>query len=318
MKYRNEPMISVVVPIYNVEAYLSECINSILRQSYHDFELLLVDDGSPDSSGMICDEYALRDSRIRVIHQENGGVTSARKAGVQAAKGEWICFVDGDDTIPDDSLKTLMSATGSMTDIVVARCDNRVLPKEMSLDEYRRCCITGRKVHCGPTARAYRTSLFSNYTFDIPREVRIGEDWLMNIRLSFSTDKDPVLVDKRIYNYRPNENSVMHTYVRTVDNCEQRLTYLRKSIPAECLEKFRYEYNFTVWNQLAGMVYNNPKDHSWESSAMYSYLKDEIREGRFRMTLSQCLGLLPRNMLQLRIIIKLVEVIEWFNLKIGK
>ena len=311
-------MISVIVPIYNVEAYLSECIDSILRQSYHDFELLLVDDGSPDSSGKICDEYALRDSRIRVIHQENGGVTSARKAGVQAAKGEWICFVDGDDTIPTDSIKILASSTSEMTDIIVARCDNRVLPKEMSLDEYRRCCITGRKVHSGPTARAYRTSLFSSYTFDIPREIRIGEDWLMNIRLAFTTNKAPVLVDKKVYNYRSNESSVMHTFVRTIENTEQRLEYLCKSIPSEYADSFRYEYNYTVWKQLAHMVYDNPQDYSWKSSTMYLYLENEIREGRFQMTLSQRLELLPRNMLQLRIIIKLIKIIEWFNNKIGK
>lgn len=93
----NPPKISIIVPVYKVEKYLPECIDSILAQTYTDFELLLIDDGSPDNSGQICDEYASRDPRIRVFHKENGGVSSARNFGIERAKGEWITFVDGDD-----------------------------------------------------------------------------------------------------------------------------------------------------------------------------------------------------------------------------
>ncbi|MGL4992925.1 MAG: glycosyltransferase family 2 protein [Bacteroidales bacterium] len=93
------PKISVIVPVYKVEKYLPKCIDSILAQTFTDFELLLIDDGSPDNSGAICDEYARRDSRIRVFHKENGGVSSARNLGIDEAKGEWIAFVDGDDWV---------------------------------------------------------------------------------------------------------------------------------------------------------------------------------------------------------------------------
>jgi glycosyltransferase involved in cell wall biosynthesis len=102
-------MISVIVPIYNVELYVDKCIRSVIEQSYDDFELILVDDGSPDRSGAICDEWAAKDNRIRVIHKANGGLSDARNAGLENAKGEYICFVDSDDWIDHDMLKTLFS-----------------------------------------------------------------------------------------------------------------------------------------------------------------------------------------------------------------
>ena len=91
------PKISVIVPVYKAEAYLHRCVDSILAQTFQDFEVLLIDDGSPDRSGEICDVYAQKDRRVRVFHKENGGVSSARNCGLDNAKGEWICFVDSDD-----------------------------------------------------------------------------------------------------------------------------------------------------------------------------------------------------------------------------
>ncbi len=107
------PKVSVIVPVYKVEKYLPECIESILAQTFTDFELILVDDGSPDNSGKICDDYAARDSRIRVFHKENGGVSSARNLGLDNARGEWVTFVDSDDWL--ESPGTLHHLSGSLT-----------------------------------------------------------------------------------------------------------------------------------------------------------------------------------------------------------
>lgn len=93
------PKISIIVPVYNTERYLSKCIDSILSQSFTDFELLLINDGSLDYSGAICDQYAANDSRVTVFHKENGGVSSARNLGLDNARGEWVTFVDSDDWI---------------------------------------------------------------------------------------------------------------------------------------------------------------------------------------------------------------------------
>ena len=97
-------MFSVIVPVYKVEEYLRRCVDSILAQTYTDFELLLVDDGSPDACPQICDEYARLDPRVRVIHKPNGGCVSARNAGISAARGEYICYVDGDDRVSSEML----------------------------------------------------------------------------------------------------------------------------------------------------------------------------------------------------------------------
>lgn len=99
-------LFSVIVPIYNIEKYLTRCIESVLTQTFSDFELILVDDGSPDNCPAICDEYALKDSRIKVVHKENGGLVSARQAGIKIAEGDYIFNLDGDDAIYEDALES--------------------------------------------------------------------------------------------------------------------------------------------------------------------------------------------------------------------
>ena len=115
------PKISVIVPVYKVEPYLHECVDSILAQTFTDFELILVDDGSSDNCGKICDEYAAKDSRIRVIHQENRGVSAARNAALDAAKGEFIAFIDSDDVVNVYYLEVLLSGMDEDTDIVACK-----------------------------------------------------------------------------------------------------------------------------------------------------------------------------------------------------
>ena len=102
-------LISIIVPVYNVEQYLDDCLISIINQTYKNIEIILIDDGSTDKSGKICDEYAKKDSRIIVIHKENGGVSSARNAGLRIAKGAYIGFVDPDDWIAEDMYEVLYS-----------------------------------------------------------------------------------------------------------------------------------------------------------------------------------------------------------------
>lgn len=111
------PKISVIVPVYKAEAYLHRCVDSILAQTFQDFEVLLIDDGSPDRSGEICDEYARKDKRVRVFHKANGGVSSARNVGLDHARGEWISFVDSDDWVEPDYVE-IISQNMSNTDIM--------------------------------------------------------------------------------------------------------------------------------------------------------------------------------------------------------
>ena len=120
-----KPEISIIVPVYQVEKYLNECIDSILAQTFTDFELILVDDGSPDNCPALCDAAAKRDSRVRVIHKQNGGVSTARNAGLDAAQGNWIAFVDSDDTVEPEYLEKMHKAvleTGADFAICSSQC----------------------------------------------------------------------------------------------------------------------------------------------------------------------------------------------------
>lgn len=130
------PKISVIVPVYNVEKYLPRCIDSILSQTFTDFELLLIDDGSTDNSGKICDEYAKHDSRIMVFHKENGGVSSARNIGLDNAKGKWITFSDSDDEFYSDALKTYNDIIQTHDNVDIICCGHSVFKASGSLQNY--------------------------------------------------------------------------------------------------------------------------------------------------------------------------------------
>ena len=121
--------VSIVAPVYNVACYLSPFINSIIRQSFPDWELILVDDGSTDNSGQICDNYSHKDSRIKVIHKTNGGVSSARNAGIKEAKGVWLLLPDADDRLFHDALQVLLSYTEEDVDLIGAGYVRNVLGK---------------------------------------------------------------------------------------------------------------------------------------------------------------------------------------------
>ena len=125
----NNPLVTVIIPVYKVESYLRKCVDSVLNQTYKNLEVILVDDGSPDSCPAICDEYAANDNRVRVIHKENGGLSDARNAGIKGSTGAWLLYVDSDDYIEVDSIKRLLSCvTEPEIDIVVG------VAKEIKLD----------------------------------------------------------------------------------------------------------------------------------------------------------------------------------------
>ena len=119
-----KPLVTIIVPVYKVEKYIQRCINSILNQSFTDFEVILVDDGSPDNCGKICDKYAEADNRIKVIHKPNGGLSDARNAGLDIATGEYIGFIDSDDYIDEHMYEDMLSAIENAdTDLCICGYD---------------------------------------------------------------------------------------------------------------------------------------------------------------------------------------------------
>lgn len=196
------PLISVIVPVYKVEAYLDRCVQSIVNQTYSHLEIILVDDGSPDHCGAMCDAWAEKESRIQVIHKENGGVTSARLRGVAAATGNWIGFVDGDDYIePDMYERLLKNALEHGVDI--SHCGYRmVFPSgrvdyyyntgkklEQSHDEALRDLVEGRFVEPALWNKLFRRELFVSLQERMDLSIRIIEDLLMNYWLFKAANK---------------------------------------------------------------------------------------------------------------------------------
>lgn len=185
----DNPKISVIVPVYNVEQYLPRCLDSILAQTFTDFELLLIDDGSKDNSGKICDEYAGIDSRIRVFHKENGGVSSARNVGLDNAIGEWICFVDSDDTLDVDFLHYSLLDIPSFVDIVFlswAKKENGKIVYEKILPDVVYDSVNLHKVFSEtdivsmgvPWGRIYKMNVVLKYNLRFDINLPISEDRL--------------------------------------------------------------------------------------------------------------------------------------------
>ena len=209
--------LSIIMPVYNVERYIEETIDSILGQTFTDFELILVDDGSKDDSGKICDAYAKKDRRVKVLHKPNGGVSSARNVGVKNAKGDYIGFVDSDDVISGVMFEGMMSiAEKYNADIVQCshvrdtdKIDHRAEPQNMNIYNtvealkqlyvryYTNCFALWSKI--------YRRELFSNISFP---EGRVFEDDEVIPHLIYAA-KTIVMVDNTWYCYMKRENSII-------------------------------------------------------------------------------------------------------------
>lgn len=183
------PKISVIVPVYKAEAYLHRCVDSLLTQTFQDFEILLVDDGSPDRSGEICDEYARQDSRVRVFHKENGGVSSARNEGINNARSKWITFIDSDDyvspTYLDDFGLEVLDAEIYLLGYSVEQKGEIIAQHAFSTDSptlysKERLFIEGeeRNILNSPVCKLFDAGIIKRYNLQFDVKISYGEDHL--------------------------------------------------------------------------------------------------------------------------------------------
>ena len=183
----SSPLISIIIPVYNTERYLNCCIDSILSQTFTDFELLLIDDGSTDKSGDICDDYAQKDSRIRAFHKKNGGVSSARNMGLENAKGVWIAFVDSDDYLKNSYLNVLMSHTNEDIDLIISFPEVILKDYSIKLDRYTDGIVSqfnfeqlfvqyDMHEHTSPWGKLYRAEVIKNFSLKFCEQLCFGED----------------------------------------------------------------------------------------------------------------------------------------------
>lgn len=250
MSISDKPKISIIIPVYNIEKYLSECIDSILNQTYSDFEIILVNDGSTDKSGAICDRYAGKYSNIKVYHKNNGGVSSARNFGVRKSKGEWVCYIDGDDWVHSTYLESLISnALSKNADIVF--CDlnfatqegNKIYQaytwnkpgREDNIAGYITSCWT---VGCG---NIHKRSLYVSDEIRCPENISYCEDFYLMIRIVNNARK-VCKVNEPLYFYRQHPDSVMHNLNKKTEADEQwvylnAIDYFRKTGLYDKLER---------------------------------------------------------------------------------
>ena len=226
-------LISVIVPIYNVEPYLEQCIESIVNQTYTNLEIILVDDGSTDGGGRICDEYVKKDKRVKVIHKKNGGLVSTRKAGIQIATGDYATYVDGDDWLEEDAYESLVTFfQGEAPDIIsygmeenytdkVVVCKNKIPAgyysgEKMKSEIHPYMLYSGEFYEFGVIpniwAKLVKRDLLLECQMAIKDKVNIGEDAICNMAV-FLKAKSCILSDKILYHYRKRMDSMMGSSV---------------------------------------------------------------------------------------------------------
>jgi len=265
--------ISVIVPVYKVERFLHRCVDSILCQTFRNFELILVDDGSPDSCGALCDAYAARDNRIHVIHQENGGLSAARNTGIDwvmsKSHSHWLVFVDSDDWVHPQYLQQLYTAAEQtlckMSVCGFLRTEGQALPEDadcsvaaLSADDY----YCG-KYHEGVTAVAwnklYHRSLFKTLRYPIGK---LHEDEFTTYRAVYQAGKVAV-ISAQLYAYYQNPEGIMRSEwnprrMHVLEAFEQQIAFAREQGNDRLLEKIVYQYIYGIYDQLgkAAVVYH--------------------------------------------------------------
>lgn len=218
---KQDILVSVIVPVYNVEEYLGRCVDSILAQTYTNLEVILVDDGAKDSSGSICDAYAGKDSRVKVIHKENGGLSSARNAGIDVARGAYLEFVDSDDWLEPDAVESLLSAALRYdTELVIG---GRWDVSAKTGEKKKGLCPSREEVISGPdmVSRIFRwdncdsSACDKFYARRLFRQIRfpygmVCEDVPIMYKIVLDAGR-VALLDKPVYNYFHRSGSITYT-----------------------------------------------------------------------------------------------------------
>ena len=242
-----KPVFSVIVPVYNVEKYLAECVDSILNQSFGDFELILVDDGSPDNCPAICDEYAAKDSRVRVIHKPNGGVSSARNEGIRAAGCDYILFCDSDDYYFAGAFEKIRNAllerkpdvlcfgilresAGGNVCTQPGDYAGKVTDSLLLSVAYAGIAPAGpANVDVSPVNKLYKRSLLLQKQLEFDETLRIAEDISFNVPY-LAACESIVCIPEALYFYRCNLNSAIHVDKGFAEKGMERSVYFLSKI----------------------------------------------------------------------------------------
>ena len=278
--------ISVIVPVYNVEQYLERCIDSIINQTYKNLEIILVNDGSTDNSGQLCDELAKKDDRIRVIHKKNGGLSDARNVGVDEAKAELIGFIDSDDYIDEDMyellINNLKAANADLSmcghyDVYNNVLEAQVVDKktwELSPQEAIKMVMEAKILSVTAVNKLYKKSLFSELKFEIGK---IAEDAFIMIKLLDKCNKIVATNEKKYY-YVHRENSITTQkfslkFLNVIEAYEQNKEIILEKYP-ELKEVAQMRMNWAYFYVLDRLLLDKDYNDKKLENKLISYLKD--------------------------------------------
>lgn len=280
-------LISIVVPVFNVEKYLTKCIESILNQDYENFELILVDDGSTDQSSLICDKYAKNDKRIKVIHNLNSGVSHARNAGINTSSGRYICFIDGDDFVKNDYI-SYMHRLIKQNNAEIAVCTklggNFSQKKEthiaVNVDTGESAVkkILSYRVPIGCYSKMFSADLLKKGNVRFYEDIKIGEGFNFNISC-FLKANTVVFSTKQIYYYRrDNNSSAMSSY--SADKARNQISSLDRIYLQikDNYQTFKEEYRFAYWRTISDL-YDLLKISGIEDEFIYEGTRHILRTG---------------------------------------
>lgn len=250
-----DKLVSVVIPVYMVEEYLGACLESVLTQTYSNLEVLLCDDGSPDRSGEICEAYARRDNRIRVFHQKNSGVNRARATCIDNAHGDYLVFVDADDTLPRQAIEWLYAALGNdESDMAVGRYDNQLYSfagkEKIEAKDFKKLACVG-DFPVGLCGRIIKKDLLDRSNYKLAPEFVYGEDRIINVRIAMANAKPVHTIERVVYNYRRNPQSASHHFKMTIDYLSRFHEEMKRSVPRDEIEKYKpllIDYRLTYWH----------------------------------------------------------------------
>lgn len=273
------PKVSVIVPVYKVEKYLPECIESVLAQTFTDFELILVDDGSPDNSGKICDDYAARDPRIRVFHKENGGVSSARNLGLDNARGEWVAFVDGDDLLKPRMFSECASFFCEFyVDLILCGIeffDTRTLKIKHRFSPHKReTKSSGGQVFCefyeagllnSPYCKFFRQRFLAERNLHFKEGVALGEDTLFVCHV-FQTLQKIATIPQCLYRVRRGHESAISRFSETALDVFSCMVNAIKKIPG-------IEGDSAMYTRIASRMFGIVSSQMAHPNCTYSWRK---------------------------------------------
>lgn len=281
-------MISVIIPTYNMANTITKCVESILNQSYSNFEIIIVDDGSSDGSSEICDELNKKDERIKVIHQKNSGAAIARAEGYNNAKGEWILFVDSDDTLPSTALNDLVQYANNDTDIVFGNGYTINKSGLIDINEFRHLTVRAEGTIGVPWGSLYRKDIIEKSFFIVPREIVNGEDYIFWLRLIFNTQKPVSVVEKKVYN--KGTEHISSNFKWTAEYTEKIQELRMQSIP----EKDRKIYfKDTIYDRIANLfaVSVCQSKKIWKKSKFYKDIVEDMKKENMEFSKKQKLFL---------------------------